>query len=38
MPVPVAPELAATYDRMRTRVSELVRAYEAVAALFDPTP
>lgn len=38
VPVPVAPELAAAYGRMRTRVSELVRAYEAVAALFDPTP
>jgi gluconokinase len=36
VPVPVAPELAATYDRMRARVPELIRAYQAVSALFDP--
>jgi gluconokinase len=36
LPVLVAPELAATYDRMRTRLPELIRAYQAVAALFDP--
>jgi gluconokinase len=35
VPVPVAPDLAATYDRMRTRMPALIRGYEAVAALFD---
>jgi gluconokinase len=36
VPVPVAPDLAATYAGMRTRIPELIRAYEAVSALFGP--
>jgi gluconokinase len=36
VPVPVASDLAATCDRLRARVPELIRAYEAVSALFDP--
>jgi gluconokinase len=38
VPVPVAPELVAAYDRTRSRVPELIRAYQAVSALFDPPP
>jgi gluconokinase len=36
VPVAGAPELAATYDRMRARIPALIHAYEAVSALFDP--
>jgi hypothetical protein len=34
-PVTVAPEVTAAFDRMRARVPELLRAYQAVSALFD---
>jgi gluconokinase len=36
VPVPVAPDLVVTYERMRARVPELIRAYGAVSALLDP--
>jgi gluconokinase len=36
VPVPVTPELVATYERMQVRVAALIRAYAVVSTLLDP--